>query len=114
MAGLEAEYFEAFYEALKPGGILGVVEHRAPQGSSMDVMQTTGYVTEDYVKELAVGAGFEFVESSEINANPKDTKNYPQGVWTLPPDLRLRNVDREIYLAIGESDRMTLKFRKPE
>jgi predicted methyltransferase len=114
MAGLEAEYFEAFYEALKPGGILGVVEHRAPQGSSMDVMQTTGYVTEDYVKELAVGAGFEFVESSEINANPKDTKDYPQGVWTLPPDLRLRNVDREIYLAIGESDRMTLKFRKPE
>jgi predicted methyltransferase len=83
MAGLEAEYFEAFYEALKPGGILGA-------------------------------AGFEFVESSEINANPKDTKDYPQGVWTLPPDLRLRNVDREIYLAIGESDRMTLKFRKPE
>jgi len=114
MAGLEHGYFEAFYGALKPGGILGVIEHRAPLGSGMEVMRTTGYVTEEYVKELAIGAGFEFVESSEINANPKDTKDHPEGVWTLPPDSRLRNVDREKYLAIGESDRMTLKFRKPD
>jgi len=113
MADLEHGYFEAFYKALKTGGILGVVEHRAPAGSGMEVMQTTGYVTEDYVKELAISAGFEFVESSEINANPRDTKDYPEGVWTLPPDSRLGNVDRDKYAAIGESDRMTLKFRKP-
>jgi len=114
MAGLEQGYFEAFYAALKPGGILGVVEHRAPAGSGMEVMRTTGYVTEEYVRELAEGAGFEFVGASEINANPRDSKDHPEGVWTLPPDFRLGDVDRQKYLAIGESDRMTLKFRKPE
>jgi predicted methyltransferase len=72
-----------------------------------------GYVNEDYVIELAKKAGFELAEKSEINANPKDTKDYPKGVWTLPPSLRLGDEDREKYLAIGESDRMTLKFVKP-
>lgn len=114
MAGLEHEYFEAFYAALKPGGILGVVEHRAKPDANMEVMETSGYVTEAYVKEIATAAGFEFVASSEINANPKDTKDYPEGVWTLPPDLRMGDVEREKYAEIGESDRMTLKFRKPQ
>ena len=114
MAGQELEYFETFYAALKPGGILGVVEHRALPGSSMEVMETTGYVTEAYVIEIAEKAGFEFVASSEINANPNDLTDYPAGVWTLPPSYRLGDDDRDEYTAIGESDRMTLKFRKPE
>lgn len=114
MVGQELEYFETFYTALKPGGILGVVEHRALPGASMEVMETSGYVTEEYVKEIAAQAGFEFVASSEINANPKDLTEYPGGVWTLPPSYRLEDENRETYTAIGESDRMTLKFRKPE
>ncbi|MEK7258566.1 MAG: methyltransferase [Pseudomonadota bacterium] len=114
MAGTQKAHFAAFYTALKPGGILGVSEHRAPAGSSMEFMQTTGYVSEEYVTQLATEAGFEFVASSEINANPLDTKDYPEGVWTLPPTLRMGDQDKEKYLAIGESDRMTLKFRKPE
>lgn len=113
MAGTQEAHFDAFYTALKPAGVLGVVEHRAPEGSGMDVMETTGYVTQDYTIELAEAAGFEFVESSEINANPRDTADHPSGVWTLPPTLRLGDEDREKYQAIGESDRMTLKFRKP-
>ena len=113
MAGLEHEYFEAFFAALKPGGILGVVEHRAPEGASMEFMQTSGYVSEAYVKQIAAAAGFEFVGSSEINANPKDTKDYPDGVWTLPPTYELGDRDRARFTAIGESDRMTLKFVKP-
>ena len=113
MAGTQHEHFAAFYRALKPGGILGVVEHRAPAGSPVAFMETTGYVTQDYVIELAAQAGFEFVASSEINANPKDTKDYPEGVWTLPPTSRLGQTDLARYQAIGESDRMTLKFRKP-
>ncbi|MDX1491520.1 MAG: methyltransferase [Pseudohongiellaceae bacterium] len=113
MASNEEQYFAAFYEALKPGGILGVVEHRAAAGSAIEVMETTGYVTQDYVIELARNAGFEFVESAEINANALDPKNHPRGVWTLPPTLRLGDTDREKYIAIGESDRMTLKFIKP-
>ena len=113
MAGLEYEYFETFYDALKPGGVLGVVEHRAKPGSSMQVMQTTGYVTEAYVKEVAAAAGFEFMAATEINANAKDPREHPEGVWTLPPEYRLGAVDRAKYTAIGESDRMTLRFRKP-
>ena len=113
MAGLEHEFFEAFYAALKPGGVLGVVEHRALPDAGMEVMETTGYVTEAYVKEIAAAAGFEFVESSEINANPQDPTVHPEGVWTLPPSYRLGDVDRDKYMAIGESDRMTLKFVKP-
>lgn len=113
MAGQEHEFFAAFYAALKPGGVLGVVEHRALAGSAMEVMETSGYVTEAYVKEVAAAAGFEFVASSEINANPSDPTVHPAGVWTLPPNYRLGDQDRDKYTAIGESDRMTLKFIKP-
>ncbi|MGI9323305.1 MAG: class I SAM-dependent methyltransferase, partial [Pseudomonadales bacterium] len=113
MAGKEHEFFAAFYAALKPGGVLGVVEHRALPGAGMEVMETTGYVTEAYVIEVASEAGFELAEKSEVNANPKDPTVHPKGVWTLPPSYRLKDVDRAKYTAIGESDRMTLKFVKP-
>ncbi len=113
MAGQEHEFFASFYAALKPGGILGVVEHRARPGSSMEVMETSGYVTEDYVKEVAAAAGFEFVESSEINANPKDSTDHPEGVWSLPPTFQMGEQNRARFAEIGESDRMTLKFIKP-
>jgi predicted methyltransferase len=106
--------FKAFYAALKPGGILGVVEHRAPESFSEEQQIKSGYVTEAYTKAIAQAAGFEFVGSSPVNNNPKDTKDYPKGVWTLPPMLALGEVDKAKYLAIGESDRFTLKFRKPE
>jgi predicted methyltransferase len=106
--------FKAFYDALKPGGILGVTDHRAKPGTPLQEMIRSGYVTEDYVIELAQRAGFQLVAKSDINANPKDTKDHPKGVWTLPPTLRLGAQDREKYLAIGESDRMTLKFVKPK
>ncbi|MEX0962798.1 MAG: methyltransferase [Pseudohongiellaceae bacterium] len=113
MAGQEHEFFAAFYAALKPGGVLGVVEHRAKPDAGMEVMRTSGYVTEAYVKEVAAAAGFEFVASSEINANANDPTVHPEGVWTLPPNYRLGATDRNRYMAIGESDRMTLKFIKP-
>ena len=114
MAGQEHEYFATFYKALKPGGVLGVVEHRAKPDAGMDVMRTSGYVTEAYVIEVAAAAGFEFVGSSELNANPKDPTVHPEGVWTLAPNYRMGDVDRDKYMAIGESDRMTLKFVKPQ
>ena len=106
-------YFKAFSAALKPGGILGVVEHRAKSGTSLKKMIESGYITEAKAIELAKAAGFKLVEKSEVNANPKDMADYPRGVWTLPPSLRLKDKDRDKYLAIGESDRMTLKFRRP-
>ncbi len=106
-------YFKAMYDALKPGGFLGVVEHRAKPGASLEKMIKSGYMTEAKVIELAEGAGFKLAEKSEVNANPKDSADHPSGVWTLPPSLRLKDKDRQKYLAIGESDRMTLKFRKP-
>ncbi|MEE8118804.1 MAG: methyltransferase [Gammaproteobacteria bacterium] len=114
---LKGEYedgvFAAMYAALKPGGVLGIVEHRAAPGTSLQQMIESGYVTEAKVKELAAKAGFDFIAHTEVNANPKDTKDHPRGVWTLPPSLRLKDQDRDKYLAIGESDRMTLKFVKP-
>lgn len=109
----EEQAFKAFYDVLKPGGILGVVEHRALP-SQEDPLAKSGYVREQDVIELAARAGFKLVGSSEINANPKDTKDHPEGVWTLPPALKLGDKNREKYLAIGESDRMTLKFMKPK
>lgn len=108
----EIEAFSAFYKVLKPGGILGIVEHRAFP-SQEDLLEKNGYVREQDVIELAAKAGFKLVATSEINANPNDTKDYPEGVWTLPPTLKLGDKNREKYLAIGESDRMTLKFMKP-
>jgi len=105
--------FKAMYRALKPGGVLGVVEHRGNPTVPQDPKAASGYVREDAVIKLAEDAGFKLAGKSEINANPKDTKDYAQGVWTLPPVLRLKDVDKDKYLAIGESDRMTLKFVKP-
>jgi len=105
--------FDAMFAALKPRGVLGVVEHRAPKGTSRAQMVQSGYVTEAHVKALAKNAGFRFVEKSEINANAKDTADHPAGVWTLPPTLRLGEKDRAKFVAIGESDRMTLRFIKP-
>jgi SAM-dependent methyltransferase len=112
-AGSAEAAFKAMFRALKPGGILGVVEHRANPTVPQDPKAASGYVREDVVIKFAEDAGFKLAGKSEINANPKDTKDYPQGVWTLPPVLRLKDVDKEKYLAIGESDRMTLKFTKP-
>jgi len=108
------QMFEAMFRALKTGGTLGVVEHRAKKGTSREQMVASGYVTETHVKTLAKAAGFRFVASSEINANTKDTTEHPAGVWTLPPTLRLGAKGRDRYLGIGESDRMTLKFIKPK
>lgn len=105
--------FDAAFAVLKPGGVFGVVEHRAPAGSTVEEVFETGYMPQDYVIELAKQAGFELAATSEINANPKDTKDHPKGVWTLPPTFRLGEQDKAKYLAIGESDRMTLKFVKP-
>ena len=104
--------FSNTHKALKPGGIFGIVEHRAKPGTSMDMMRKSGYVTEAHAIEIAQKHGFVLVAKSEINANPKDLKDYPKGVWTLPPNLRLKDTDKEKYLEIGESDRMTLLFRK--
>jgi predicted methyltransferase len=112
--GYAEDAFKGFYDALKPGGVLVVEEHRAPTDKPQDPKAASGYVREDYTKELAQKAGFEFVESSEILANPKDTKNWEKGVWTLPPTLALGDTDREKYVAIGEADNFLLKFRKPK
>ncbi|MBN3857109.1 class I SAM-dependent methyltransferase [Paraburkholderia sp. Ac-20340] len=103
----------AFWVALKPGGVLGVEEHRARRGATVQQMIDSGYVTEDYVIEHAQAAGFVLAARSEINANPKDTKDYPHGVWSLPPSYQGGDVDRARFAAIGESDRMTLRFIKP-
>jgi len=111
-AGQAQEIFKEFARVLKPGGILGVVQHRAEEGSDPMVTAKQGYVSEAAVKELAANAGFEFVEGSEINANPKDSRDHPKGVWTLPPSYSLGDQDKDKYAAIGESDRMTLRFRK--
>ena len=112
-AGDQQQQFDAFFKALKPGGVLGVVEHRAKPGTSLEETRKSGYVDEAYVKQLATTAGFRFAAASPVNDNPRDTKDYPKGVWTLPPTLALGDKDRDKYLAIGESDRMTLKFVKP-
>ncbi len=111
--GYEADMFNAFYQVLKPGGILGVTDHRSDPDTDIELMKKFGYLGQDLVIELAKQAGFEFEASSEINANPRDNKHHPKGVWTLPPTLRLGEENKQHYLAIGESDRMTLRFRKP-
>ncbi len=119
--GYEQKFFNDAYAALKPGGVLGVVEHRLPSTAIQDPKASTGYVHEDYVKALAAKAGFVFDSASEINANPADTADHPFGVWTLPPvnqqpkegEAAPEDWNPDAYKAIGESDRMTLKFVKP-
>ena len=111
--GYVDEALKGIYTALKPGGILGIEDHRGLANEPQDPKAKSGYVRQDYTIELARKAGFEFVGASEINANPKDTKDYPKGVWTLPPTLALGDQDRAKYVAIGESDNYVLKFRKP-
>jgi predicted methyltransferase len=111
--GTTTENLAAFYNVLKPGGIFGLEDHRANPDAPQDPKAKSGYVRQDYAIALIEKAGFKLLATSEIGANPKDTKNYPDGVWTLPPVLRLGEVDRAKYLAIGESDRFTLKFEKP-
>jgi predicted methyltransferase len=106
-------YFAAFYAALKPGGTLGVVDHRAKPGTALEKMKKSGYLTEQVVIDLATKAGFVLDARSEVNANPKDTADHPNGVWTLPPTNRHDAEDAAMYRAIGESDRMTLRFVKP-
>lgn len=101
-----------FYRVLKKGGVLGIVQHRANQGAEATESAKQGYLAEDVVIEMARKAGFQFDARSEVNANPRDDKNHPEGVWTLPPSLRLGDENREHYLSIGESDRMTLRFIK--
>jgi len=109
--GYAEEMFEKIYAVLKPGGILGVVEHRGKPDVPQDPKAASGYVNQDYAVAMAEAAGFELAATSEINANPKDTKDYDQGVWTLPPTLRAG--DDPQWREIGESDRFTLKFMKP-
>jgi len=111
---LAQDVFTEFARVLKPGGVLGVVQHRAVEGADVTVSAKNGYVTEAAVKEFAMNAGLVFEMASEINANPKDSTDHPEGVWTLPPGYALGDVDKEKYTAIGESDRMTLRFRKPQ
>jgi len=102
----------AFYKALKPGGILGVVDHRGQNDISQEAQMKLGYVREDYAIGLIEKAGFKLAAKSEVNANPKDTKDYPDGVWTLPPTYRLGDKDKAKYQAIGESDRFTHRYVK--
>ncbi len=111
--GADLPMLEAMFAALRPGGILGVVEHRADDSQPQDPMARSGYVREDYAIELIESVGFRLLERSQINANPADTRDYEQGVWTLPPTFRLGDRDRDRYAAIGESDRFTLRFEKP-
>jgi len=108
------EALATIYRALTPGGVFGVVDNRGDPAVPQDPRAKNGYVRQDYAIRLIEAAGFRLVATSEVNANPQDTKNYPAGVWALPPDYRLGNIDRARYAAIGESDRFTLKFVKPD
>jgi predicted methyltransferase len=105
--------FKVMFDALKPGGVLGIVDHRWPDPATEDPDAADGYVSERRIIDLATAAGFEFVARSDMHRNPKDTHDHKEGVWTLPPSLALGDEDKDKYLAIGESDRMTLKFVKP-
>lgn len=106
--------FAAMFAALKPGGVLGVVDHRWPDPATEDAQSRNGYISEERVIRFAEAAGFELAGRSDVNRNPLDTHDHPEGVWTLPPDFALGERDRAKYVAIGESDRFTLKFVKPE
>jgi predicted methyltransferase len=112
-AGTLADTFVAAYDALKPGGVFGIVQHRAKDGRDQERMKETGYISEDFVIAAARSVGFELAGRSEVNANPKDTGDYEGGVWELPPSLAGDESTRAARIAVGESDRMTLKFVKP-
>lgn len=112
--GNAAATFKAFFDVLKPGGILGLVDHRAAEGTPLPEALEKGYLPTQAIIQLATDAGFETDGQSEVNANPKDTKQYPGGVWSLPPTYRDGQHNREQYQRIGESDRFTLRLRKPE
>jgi len=114
MFGWQREAFEAMHAALKPGGVLGIVEHRGDPGRPQDPKAASGYVHEQYAIDLIESVGFKLVARSEINANPRDTKDYEKGVWALPPTFAGGAADHDRYAAIGESDRFTLKFVKVE
>lgn len=105
--------FKAFFAVLKPGGVLGVEDHRADKGKTLDQVVNSGYLPTDYVIKLATDAGFKLDGQSEVNANPKDNHDHPKGVWTLPPTYDMGETDKAKWKAIGESDRMTLRFVKP-
>jgi predicted methyltransferase len=118
----DAEMIAVFYRTLKPGGVLGLVDHRAKPGTSVENMASTGYVTEQYAIDLVKAGGFEYEGSSPVNSNAADSADHPDGVWSLPPSLRTckkieiaaeKAACEKPFLAIGESDRMTLRFRKP-
>jgi predicted methyltransferase len=109
-----AQAFATMYRALKPGGVLGVVEHRGNPAVPQDSQAKSGYVNEDYAIRLIEAQGFRLGAKSQVNSNPRDTKDYEQGVWTLPPSYRLGAKDHDKYAAIGESDRFTLRFVKPK
>jgi len=112
-ADYSAEAFAQMFAMLKHGGTLGIEDHRLPESASDDREKSSGYIKVSTIRRLAEAAGFRYVGASQVNANPKDTADWPNGVWTLPPSLSQKDVDRDRYIAIGESDRMTLKFRKP-
>jgi predicted methyltransferase len=113
MFGWERAALQSMFKALKPGGVLGIVDHRGAPEQPQDPKAASGYVNEAYAIELIESVGFKLIERSEINANPRDTKQYPKGVWTLPPSYAAGDTDRSRYERIGESDRFTLKFAKP-
>ena len=112
--GTADQALAALFKALKPGGILGIEEHRGRNDKPQDPKAKDGYVREDYTVALVKKAGFVLVGSSEVNANPKDTKDWVDGVWTLPPTLSQKDKDREKYIAVGEADNFVLKFQKPK
>jgi predicted methyltransferase len=112
-AGDASQVIATLYRALKPGGVLGIVEHRGNPAVPQDPRAKSGYVNEDFAIRLIEAQGFRLVAKSQVNSNPKDTKDYEQGVWTLPPSYRLGDKDRDKYAAIGESDRFTMRFVKP-
>lgn len=114
MQGTHSQLFTEIYKVLKPGGVLGVVDHRAAAGKTFDEVKMSGYLPEEFVIAEAEKAGFKLAARSDVNNNPKDTKDYPKGVWTLPPVLAEGDTNKEKYLAIGESDRFTLRFVKPK
>jgi predicted methyltransferase len=108
-----AAAFQEIYAMLKPGGVLGIEDHRLPESADPERERSSGYIKVSTIRALAEGAGFTLAGESEVNANPLDTHDWPKGVWTLPPSYDLGDKDREKYAAIGESDRMTLRFVKP-